>query len=223
MFFIDRRDAGLRLGRVLREVIGPHAVVVYGLPRGGMPVAYEVAQKLHAPLDVLVVRKLGVPGHEELAMGAVAPGGVRVLNDRIVHLLGIPADVIEAIAARELEVAARRERAYRGDLPREPARDRDVVVVDDGLATGASMRAAVRWLKDARARRITAAVPVGSPETCEELRQEADEVVCLTSPEWLHAVGQAYQEFSPTTDDEVRELVHRAASTPFATSHGAPR
>jgi predicted phosphoribosyltransferase len=208
--FQDRRDGEARLASALRDEVGPN-VLVLGLARGGVPVAYEVARRLRAPLDVLVVRKLGVPGREELAMGAIGPGGARVVNNEVVRLLDIPRHVIEAVAERERCEAERREQAYRRGRPRLDVRGRHVIVVDDGLATGASMRAAIASLRAAGAERITVAVPTGSPDTCEELRHAADEVVCLTAPDWLVAVGQAYQDFSPTTDEEVRQLLDRAA------------
>jgi len=220
LMFRDRRDAGVRLGRMLREIVGPNVLVV-GLTRGGVPVAHEVAHKLRAPLDVLVVRKLGVPGHEELAMGAVGPGGTRVLNDRVVSLLGISQDIIDSVTAREEAVILARERAYRRDRPPERLRGRHVVVVDDGLATGATMRAAIACLRASGAQQVTVAVPVGAPESCEELRRDADEVVCMTAPEWLHAIGEAYDDFPPVSDDEVRELLDRGGA--HAGLPGAPR
>jgi predicted phosphoribosyltransferase len=172
---------------------------------------------------VLVVRTLGVPGPWALAMGAVAPGGARVINDEVVRLLRISPDVIEELAACEQREVERGERAYRDGRPREEVRGRHVVVVDDGLATGASMRAAIASLRASGARRITVAVPTGSPDTCEELRRDADEVLCLTSPEWLFAVGQVYDDFSPTSDQEVRDLLARAASERSAAQPGAQR
>jgi predicted phosphoribosyltransferase len=208
--FHDRREAGARLASTLREKLGPE-VLVLGLARGGVPVAYEVARKLKAPLDVLVVRKLGVPDQPELAMGALGPDGTRVLNDRIVRQLDIPGHVIEEVAAREALEIDHRERAYRNGRPREAVRGKHVIAVDDGLATGSSMRAAIAWLRVAGARRITVAVPAGSPETCAELRAEADEVLCLTAPDWLYAVAQIYEDFSPTTDEEVPNLLALAA------------
>jgi predicted phosphoribosyltransferase len=173
-------------------------------------VAYEVARRLRAPLDVLVVRKLGVPVQKELAMGAIGPGGARVVNDEVVRLLHIPQATIEEIAATEQKEVDRREREYRQGRPREEVRGRHVVVVDDGLATGASMRAAIASLRASGAERITVAVPTGSPATCDELRRDADEVLCLTAPEWLFAIGQLYDDFSPTSDHEVRDLLARA-------------
>lgn len=215
--FRDRRDAGARLASALKDEVDPGALVL-GLARGGVPVAYEVARRLRAPLDVLVVRKLGVPGREELAMGAIGPGGARVVNREVVRLLDIPRHVLDEVADRERSEAERREQAYRRGRPREDVRGRQVVVVDDGLATGASMRVAIESLRAAGAARITVAVPTGSPDTCAELRQAADDVVCLTAPDWLIAVGQAYDDFAPTTDDEVRQLLDHAATLPHRPS-----
>ena len=221
--FRDRRDAGARLASVLREEVGPDVLVV-GLARGGVPVAYEVARRLRAPLDVLVVRKLGVPSQPELAMGAVGPEGVRVLNDDVVRLFRPPSGSIEEISTREQQEVDRRERGYRQGRPRQDVRRRHVIAVDDGLATGASMRVAILWLRKAGARRATVAVPVGSLQTCKELRAEADETVCLTASEWLFAIGQFYRDFSPTGDDEVRELLARAARQRQAShAEAAPR
>lgn len=208
--FRDRSDAGRRLASSLEEHAGAD-VLVLGLARGGVPVAYEVARTLRAPLDVLLVRKLGVPGHEELAMGALAPGGARVINREVVHLLHIPESVIDDVATREQREIERQERAYRRGLPPATVRGRSVIVVDDGLATGASMRAAIAYLRASGAGRITVAVPTGSPETCEELRRDADEVFCLASPSGFFAISQSYDEFSHTTDDEVRDLLARAS------------
>ncbi|HZU84646.1 MAG TPA: phosphoribosyltransferase family protein [Polyangiaceae bacterium] len=220
--FRDRGDAGRRLASALREEVGPN-VVVLGLARGGVPVAYEVARRLRAPLDVLVVRKLGVPGHEELAMGAIGPGGSLVLNDEVIRRLRIPQTAVEAAAARERAEAERRERTYRRGQPPEDVRGRHAIVVDDGLATGASMRAAIASLRTLGAARITVAVPTGSAESCDELRRDADEVLCLTASESLFAVGQSYDDFSPTTDDEVRDYLARATRQRLAARPSAPR
>jgi predicted phosphoribosyltransferase len=211
MPFRDRYDAGRRLAARLGEYAGRPDVVVLALPRGGVPVGYEVARALSAPLDAFLVRKLGLPGREELAMGAVASGGVRVLNDALVRALGITDDVIEMVAEAEQRELARRERAYRGDAGGVDVRDRVVILVDDGLATGATMRAAVRALRRQGPARLVVAVPTAAPQTCEELREEADEVVCETTPEPFHAVGLWYEDFSQTTDEEVRDLLARAA------------
>jgi predicted phosphoribosyltransferase len=207
--FRDRREAG----RLLAEKLAPYAnrpdVLVLALPRGGVPVAYEVARALGAPLDVFVVRKLGVPGYEELAMGAVATGGVRVLNDQIVDRLGIPDHLIDAVAAREQQELSRRELLYRGGRPPPNIRGRTVILVDDGLATGATMHAAIQALRQQQPARIVVAVPTASPETCEEMRAEVDDVICAITPEPFHAVGLWYQDFSQTTDEEVRDLLSR--------------
>jgi predicted phosphoribosyltransferase len=179
-----------------------------------VPVAFEVARALRAPLDVFLVRKLGVPGHEELAMGALASGGVRVLNADVVGALGIPEGVVEAVAAREGQELERRERAYRGERPGPDVRGRTVILIDDGLATGSTMRAAVAALRQQGPARIVVAVPVGAADTCAELRAEADEAICAWAPEPFHAVGLWYQDFSQTTDEEVRDLLARAAGEP---------
>jgi erythromycin esterase-like protein/predicted phosphoribosyltransferase len=205
--FRDRREAGRMLASKLAAYANRPDVVVLALPRGGVPVAYEVARALDAPLDVFVVRKLGVPGYEELAMGAVATGGVRVLNDQIVQSLHIPDYVIDKVAAEEREELARRERAYRGGRSPLQLRGRIVILVDDGLATGATMRAAVMALRQHEPARILVAVPTASPETCDELKAEVDEVVCAITPEPFHAVGYWYEDFTQTTDQEVRELL----------------
>ena len=209
--FRDRREAGQVLARELTAYAGRPDVVVLALPRGGVPVAYEVARALGAPLDVFVVRKLGVPGHEELAMGAVATGGVRVLNEQVVRALGIPPDLLDMVAARQLQELARRERLYRGEQPPPDVKGRTVILVDDGLATGATMRAALAALRQQQPARRVVAVPTAAPQTCDELRTEADDVVCATTPEPFDAVGFWYEDFSQTTDDEVRELLERAA------------
>ena len=205
--FKDRVDAGRVLAQELRPYEGRPEVIVLGLPRGGVPVAAEVARALEATLDVLVVRKLGVPGHRELAMGAIAPGGVRVLNADVVEALGIADPVIEQIAAQEAEELQRRQRLYRGDRPFPDLADRVVIVVDDGLATGATMRVAVSALRAHRPRRLVVAVPVGARPTCRGLEEMADEVVCARTPALFQAVGQWYHDFSPTTDDEIRRLL----------------
>src|ERR1700680_4995905 len=205
--FRDRREAGRLLAAKLSGYANRPDLLVLALPRGGVPVAYEVARALGAPLDVFVVRKLGVPGYEELAMGAVATGGVRVLNDQLVERLGIPESLIDAVAARERQELARRERLYRGGRPPPDVRGRTVILVDDGLATGATMRAAIMALRQLQPARIVAAIPTASPETCEELRAEVDDVICAITPEPFLAVGHWYEDFSQTTDDEVRGLL----------------
>jgi predicted phosphoribosyltransferase len=175
-----------------------------------VPVAYEVARALRAPLDVFLVRKLGVPGHEELAMGALASGGVRLLNDEVVQSLKISPQVIDAVTGDEKRELARRERSYRGDRPPPDVQDRTVILVDDGLATGTTMRAAIAALRRRQPAEIIVAVPVAASSTCEELRTEADHVVCLRTPEPFHAVGLWYADFSQTSDEEVRELLERS-------------
>ena len=211
--FKHRSDAGQFLASKLADYANDAEVVVLGLPRGGVPVAYEVARRLHAPLDIFLVRKLGVPGHEELAMGAIASGGVRVLNQEVLSHLGIPEDIIELVVESEQRELKRREREYRGDLPPLELRGRTVIVVDDGMATGSSMRAAVQALRQKHPKRIVVAVPVGARETCESFRDEVDTLaVCAITPEPFTAVGLWYADFSQTTDDEVRELINRFRS-----------
>jgi predicted phosphoribosyltransferase len=203
--FKDRREAGRLLADALRRFMGLDPIVL-ALPRGGVPVAYEIATALRAPLAVFIVRKLGVPGHRELAMGALASGGVRVMSEDIVRQLRIPASAIEAVVAEEQAELERRERLY-SSKPVPPLTGRTVVLVDDGLATGATMRAAVRAVRGQRPSRIVVAVPVGAADTCRALRAEADEVVCLRTPEPFQAVGLWYRRFDQTTDDEVRALL----------------
>ena len=208
--FRDRREAGRLLGAHLSAYANLPDVLVLALPRGGVPVAAEVARALEAPLDVFVVRKLGVPGHEEFALGAIATGGVRVLNEEVVQALRIPDRVIDALAAREQEELARRERVYRGHRPPLDVRGRTVILVDDGLATGATMHAAIRALRQQQPARIVVAVPTASPETCAELKTEVDDIICATTPDPFYAVGLWYEDFSQTTDEEVRELLARS-------------
>jgi len=210
--FATRREAGKKLARKLSSYANRLDVLVLALPRGGVPVAYEVACALHAPMDVFVVRKLGVPGHEELAMGAIASGGVRVLNDDLMRAMAIPASVIDAIAGQEQKELERREHLYRGDRPQPNLRGRTVMLVDDGLATGSTMRAAALALRKMQPAKLIVAVPVGAPETCDEFRAEVDEVVCAATPVPFIAVGAWYADFSQTSDAEVRELLHRAAT-----------
>jgi predicted phosphoribosyltransferase len=208
--FRNRNDAGRQLAEKLAAYADRPDVLVLALPRGGVPVGYEVSRALGAPLDVFLVRKLGVPGYEELAMGAVASGGVRVLNDEIVRGLGISEDEIDAAVARELQELGRRERLYRGNRPTPNVAGRTVILVDDGLATGATMRAAVAALRQQHPARIVVAVPTASPDTCEALKAEADDVICAMTPEPFFAVGHWYEDFTQTTDNEVRELLaHR--------------
>jgi putative phosphoribosyl transferase len=208
--FKDRSEAGRELAARLQHYAGHADVLVLALPRGGVPIGYEVARALHAPMDVFVVRKLGVPGHEEFAMGAVASGGVRVLNEQVVNVLGIPDYVIDAVAGWEEQELERRERTYRGNRPLPDARRKTVILVDDGLATGSTMLAAVKALRQLKPARIVVAVPVASPDTCELLKEEVDEVVCAVTPEPFYAVGLWYQDFSQTSDEEVRELLLRS-------------
>jgi putative phosphoribosyl transferase len=210
--FRDRHDAGRRLAVSLGDYAGRRDVLVLALPRGGVPVAFEVARALGAPLDIFLVRKLGVPGHRELAMGAIATGGVRVLNLEVVRGLGIPPEAVEAVAASEQEELARRDRAYRGQRPAPHIQGRIVILVDDGLATGATMRAAVAAVRRLDPARIVVAVPTAAPETCEMLRTEVDDIVCAETPEPFVAVGLWYEDFAETTDDEVRGLLNRAAA-----------
>ncbi len=205
--FADRLDAGRQLAGHLRRYAHRADVTVLGLPRGGVPVAYEVARALHAPLDIFVVRKLGVVNQQELAMGAVASGGVRVLNRAIVRELNISQEQIDTVTAAEMQELERREAAYRDDRPPLAVAGRTVIVVDDGLATGASMHAAIQALRRLNPARLVVAVPVASVETCERFRREVDDVVCAITPKPFHAVGQWYGDFSQTSDDQVRELL----------------
>jgi putative phosphoribosyl transferase len=210
VIFRDRTDAGRQLGARLTRYRGRPDVLVLALPRGGVPVAYEVAKQLGAPLDVFLVRKLGVPGYEELAMGAIASGGVRVINEDVVRYMDIPEEVIDAVAADEQQELERRERAYRDDRPIPEVKGRVVILIDDGLATGSSMRAAAEALRKQQPARIVVAVPVAAAQTCDELRGEVDEIVCATTPESFQGVGLWYEDFTQTTDEEVRELLERA-------------
>ncbi len=211
MMFQDRSEAGRTLAQRLGEYAGRDDVLVLALPRGGVPVGYEIAQALRLPLDVFVVRKLGTPGQPELAMGAIASGGVTVINHDVVDALGIPDAMVRQAAETEQQELARRERQYRGDRPPLDARGRTAILVDDGLATGSSMRAAAAALRRMGAARIVVAVPVAAPATCDHLRAEVDEVVCAATPEPFLAVGQWYRDFSQTTEEEVRDLLDRAA------------
>jgi putative phosphoribosyl transferase len=222
MIFKNRADAGRKLAARLTRYADRGDVLVLALPRGGVPVAYEVAKELKAPLDVFLVRKLGVPGHEELAMGAIASGGVRVVNEELVNYLGIPDEVIDAIAAVEQRELERRALAYRDDRTPPDVKDRVVILIDDGLATGSTMRAAAASLRLQKPRRIVVAVPVSSPETCDEFRSEVDEIVCAFTPENLQGVGLWYEDFSQTSDEEVRELLKRAAQQEHHVASGAP-
>jgi putative phosphoribosyl transferase len=209
--FDDRFDAGRFLAQQLLHHARNPKTVVLALPRGGVPVAYEVARALDAPLDVFVVRKIGAPGYEELAMGAIATGGVRVFNDEVIQHLGVPQSWIEAAIREQEQELQRREETYRGGRPPLEIEGRNVILVDDGLATGASMRAAVRALRQRHPAAITVAVPIGSRDTCDQFRSEAEEIVCARTPEPFHAVGAWYRDFTQTSDDEVRALLNRAA------------
>jgi putative phosphoribosyl transferase len=211
LIYRDRIDAGKRLATLLSAYANRPDVVVLALPRGGVPVAFEVANALRAPLDIFLVRKLGAPGQKELAMGAIATGGVRVLNEDVVEYLRIPDEVIDEIAADELHELERRERAYRGDRPAPDVRGKTVILVDDGLATGSTMRAAAAALRQQKPARTIVAVPVSAPQTCDEYRMGVDEIVCGVVPEPFHAVGQWYKDFSQTTDEEVSNLLEQAA------------
>lgn len=208
--FKDRHDAGRRLADELVHYAGRSDVSIFALPRGGVPVAYEAAVRLHVPLDVVIVRKLGLPGQEELAIGAIASGGVRVLNKDIVRMLHIPDEVIDVVARRELEELQRREQSYRGDRPASAVKDRVIILVDDGLATGASMRAAVSGLRAQQPARIVVAVPTAAPEVYEAFRREVDEIVCAMTPDPFFGVGRWYEEFRQTSDEEVRLLLEEA-------------
>jgi putative phosphoribosyl transferase len=219
MRYRNRTEAGRLLAQKLVSYANRTDVLVLALPRGGVPVAFEVAQALDAPLDIFLVRKLGVPGHEELAMGAIASGGVRVLNEDVVSYLHIPDGVIDAVTADELQELNRRERLYRGDRPPLDVRGRTVILIDDGLATGSTMRAAAAVLRTQHPAAIVVAVPVAADETCDEFRSEVNEVVCAYTPVPFYAVGLWYEDFSQTSDEEVRELLGRAA----ASTRGASR
>lgn len=210
--FLDRHDAGHELAARLSAYAGDPSVMVLALPRGGVPVAYEVARALGAPLDLFLVRKLGVPGHEELALGAIATGGVRVFNESVVRSLRIPEATIAAVVESEERELARRERLYRGDQPPPDLHDRTVILVDDGLATGATMRAAVRAARRQAPRGVIVAVPVAAPQTCAEFRADpaVGDIVCAHQPDPFNAVGLWYDDFAQTTDDEVRALLSAA-------------
>jgi len=207
----DRTHAGRELASKLLAYAGHPDVIVLALPRGGVPVAFEVAKALRAPLDVFVVRKLGLPGHEEFAMGAIATGGVRVLDERVVRTAGVTRAELDAVTAAEQRELERRERQYRGDRPPPNVVGKTVILVDDGLATGATMRAAVEALREEGAARVVVAVPIAPPETCDAFRDVVDDIVCARTPEPFYAVGLWYEDFSQTSDEEVRELLERAA------------
>ena len=218
--FPNRAEAGRQLAENLGAYRGRDDTIVLGLPRGGVPVAYEVARQLGLPLDVFVVRKLGVPGYEELAMGAIASGNVLVLNEDVMQALPNREAILEAVMAQEKIELERREARYRQDRPIPVLRDRIVILVDDGLATGATMRAAAAALRKQGVARIVVAVPVGAPETCQEIDSEVDETICAIMPASFHGVGQFYKDFSQTTDEEVRELLEKARQAEKATGEG---
>jgi putative phosphoribosyl transferase len=209
--FRDRTEAGQLLSTMLAAYANRPDVLVLALPRGGVPVAFEVAMALHAPLDVIIVRKLGVPGEKELAMGAIASGGIRVLNDDVVQMLAIPVGVINRVTAREQHELERREQLYRGDRPAYEIHGRTIILVDDGIATGATMRAAVAGVRLQQPARIIIAVPAAASSTCEEFATEVDELVCIIRPKDFFSVGFWYENFSQTTDEEVRNLLQQAA------------
>jgi putative phosphoribosyl transferase len=211
--FEDRKDAGRTLAGELLEYKDRPDVIVLALPRGGVPVAHEVAQALNAPLDIILVRKLGLPGHEELAMGAIASGGVRVLNDEVIQSLSIPQKLIDRVAERERHELERRERAYRGDTPRPELAGKTVILIDDGLATGASMRAAIAGVRAQDPASIIVAVPTAAPETCASFEELADEIICATTPQPFYGVGLWYENFSQTSDDEVQEMLEDVEMT----------
>jgi putative phosphoribosyl transferase len=218
--FRDRMDAGRQLAARLETYARRPDVLVLALPRGGVPVGLAVAQALQVPLDVFLVRKLGVPGHEELAMGAIATGDVVVLNEDVVRELAIPERVLVAVVAQERQELARRDHLYRDGRPAPTIRDRTIILVDDGLATGATMRAAVQAIRQQQPARLVVAVPVGAPQTCEAFQAQTDEVICLLTPTPFYAVGLWYDDFSPTSDQEVRADLAEAAARPLAAPGG---
>jgi putative phosphoribosyl transferase len=209
MIFLNREEAGQKLTEMLRGYANLEDVLVLGIPRGGVSVAYQVALALHAPLDIFILRKLGVPGHEELAFGAIASGGVRVLDRGIIEALGISDLEIESITRQERVELTRRELAYRGDQPPVNVKGRTVILVDDGIATGSSMRAGITALRQLHPARIVVAVPVAPARTCNQLRNEVDEVVCVHMPQSFHAIGQFYVDFSQVSDEEVVDYLSR--------------
>ncbi len=221
--FRNRTEAGQLLARRLQSTYADRSdVLVLGLPRGGVPVAFEVAKLLNAPLDICLVRKLGVPGHEELAMGAIATGEVVVLNQSVVHSLGISQKAIEQMTERERLELNRRDRAYRGSRPVPDFSQRTIILIDDGIATGSTLRAAISTIKQQQPDRIVVAVPVAPPSVCNELKTEVDDVVCLVTPEELYSISLWYEDFAPTTDEEVRHLLALAVQDAPATSTHSP-
>ena len=218
--FRDRTEAGRLLGQELKRRLGRNDnLIILALPRGGVPVGFEVAQALDAPLDVFIVRKLGVPGHEELAMGAIATGGVRVLNQDVLRYIPVPQKAIDDVAAREQQELERREGSYRGSRPPLDVHGKTVIVIDDGLATGSTMRAAVAALKKMQPRNIIVAVPVAAQQTCDEFRDEGIDIVCLRTPEPFQAVGLWYEDFSQTSDEEVHEFLNERNSQNTQPAH----
>jgi putative phosphoribosyl transferase len=211
--FRNRADAGRVLAGLLSQYANRDDVLVLALPRGGVPVGYVIAGALDVPLDVFLVRKLGVPGHQELAMGAIATGNVLVLNEEVIRTLGITPDLVDTVATEEQRELQRRERAYRDDRPPPNVQGRVVILVDDGLATGATMLAAATAVRSLQPSRLVVAVPVASPETCNEFRAKVDEIICAKTPEPFYAVGFWYEDFEQITDDEVRELLTLATRT----------
>lgn len=206
--FHDRIQAGCLLAQKLKPTYGERTdVLILALPRGGVPVAFEIAEVLHVPLDICIVRKLGVPGHQELAMGAIAVGGTKVLDRDLVRSLEISPTAIAHVTEREQRELERRDRLYRGSRPVPHVSDRTVIVVDDGIATGSTLKAALSSIKQQHPKRIVVAVPVAPPDVCQELEREVDEVVCLLTPRWLHSISLWYDDFSPTTDEQVRNLL----------------
>lgn len=212
-FFNDRTDAGKRLAAKLSEYANREDVLILALPRGGVPVAFEVAKELNVKMDVFIVRKLGVPGNEELAMGAIASGNISVLNEDVVRSFGIPQKVIDEVATKERKELERREHMYRGNHPAPKISGSTVILIDDGLATGATMRAAVAAVKTKNPAKVIVAVPVAAPDTCSFFGNEVDEVICVATPEPFYGVGAWYEDFSQTTDKEVIELLDRATKT----------
>ena len=208
--FRDRRDAGRKLAQALSKYASRSDVTIFALPRGGVPVAYEVAIILNAPLDVFIVRKLGLPGREELAIGAIGSGGVRVLNEDVIRILNIPQEVINIVAQRELKELERREQLYRGERTSPEVRDRTIILIDDGLATGASMRAAVMGMRAQHPARIVIAVPAAAREVCDAFQFAVDEMICLITPEPFYGVGKWYEVFSQVDDEKVRSLLEEA-------------
>lgn len=208
--FKNRRDAGRKLAQMLSAYMRGQNILILALPRGGVPVAYEVALALSVPLDILIVRKVGLPGQEELAIGAIASGGIRVLNRDIIRMLSVPEEVVNFVVKREIEELQRQERIFRGDRPPPEVHELTVLLIDDGLATGASMRAAVAGVRTRHPARIVVAVPVAAFETCDALRSEVDEVVCVMTPEPFYGVSRWYDDFSQVSDEEVRALLEEA-------------